>query len=174
MNPADRLNIQPRTQTANWIAPNAVVVGDVSLGERSSVWFGAVIRGDSEAISVGSDTNLQDQVVLHADPGFPCRIGDRVTVGHGAIVHGATVADDVMVGMRATILNGAVIGSGSIVAAGALVSEGKVFPPRSLIIGVPARSLRQVTEEEVERQARGWKHYVELSAVYASQHRPAK
>jgi carbonic anhydrase/acetyltransferase-like protein (isoleucine patch superfamily) len=132
MNPADRLNIQPRTQTANWIAPNAVVVGDVSLGDRSSVWFGAVIRGDSEAISVGSDTNIQDQVVLHADPGFPCRIGDRVTVGHGAYrCMAATVADDVMVGMPPTYyLSGAAIGSGSIVAAGALVSEGKVSAPQ--------------------------------------------
>ena len=133
-----------------------------------SVWFGAVIRGDSEAITVGSQTNLQDQVVLHADPGFPCRIGDRVTVGHGAIIHGATVEDDVLIGMRATILNGAVIGAGSIVAAGALVSEGKVFPPRSLIVGVPAKSLRQVTEEEAQRHARGWRHYVELSAQYAT------
>lgn len=169
MNPADRLKIQPRTGSANWIAGNAVVVGDVSLGERSSVWFGAVIRGDSEAIEVGADTNLQDQVVLHADPGFPCRIGDRVTVGHGAIVHGATVESDVLIGMRATILNGAVIGSGSLVAAGALVTEGKVFPPGSLIVGVPARSLRAVTEEEAARQTRGWKHYVELSAAYARQ-----
>ncbi|MFM7117428.1 MAG: gamma carbonic anhydrase family protein [Planctomycetota bacterium] len=174
MNPDERLKIQPQTQTANWIAPGAVVVGDVKLGDRSSVWFNAVMRGDSEAISVGDDTNLQDQVVLHADPGFPCRIGNRVTVGHGAIVHGATVEDDVMVGMRATILNGAVIGAGSIVAAGALVAEGKVFPPRSLIVGVPARSLRQVSTEEAERQARGWKHYVELSATYASQYRQAK
>jgi carbonic anhydrase/acetyltransferase-like protein (isoleucine patch superfamily) len=174
MNPAERLKIQPQTQTANWIAPGSVVVGDVKLGDRSSVWFGAVMRGDSESIAVGDDTNLQDHVVLHADPGFPCRIGNRVTVGHGAIVHGATVEDDVMVGMRATILNGAVIGEGSIVAAGALVTEGKVFPPRSLIVGVPARSLRQVTAEEAERQARGWKHYVELAATYAKDYRPAR
>jgi carbonic anhydrase/acetyltransferase-like protein (isoleucine patch superfamily) len=174
MNPAERLKVQPQIQTANWIAPGAVVVADVKLGDRSSVWFGAVIRGDSETITVGDDTNLQDQVVLHADPGFPCRIGNRVTVGHGAIVHGATVEDDVMVGMRATILNGAVIGAGSIVAAGALVTEGKVFPPHSLIVGVPARSLRQVTAEEAERQARGWKHYVELAASYASHYRQSK
>ena len=174
MNPAERLKNLPKTQTANWIAPNAVVVGDVVLGDRSSVWFGAVMRGDSERITVGADSNLQDQVVLHADPGFPCCIGERVTVGHGAIVHGATVENDVMVGMRATILNGAVIGEGSIVAAGALVTEGKVFPPRSLIVGVPARSLRQVTAEEAERQARGWKHYVELAATYAKDYRPAR
>jgi len=165
----ERLKQVPRTEGAHWLAPGSVVVGDVTLGPRSSVWFGAVMRGDTESIVVGADTNLQDQVVLHADPGFPCRIGERVTVGHGAIVHGATVEDDSLVGMRATILNGAVIGRGSVVAAGALVTEGKVFPERSLIVGVPARRLREIEPEDAERIARGWQHYVALAAAYAEQ-----
>lgn len=172
MTPDKRLNQAPQTELAGWIAPGAIVIGDVSLGRGSSVWFGAVIRGDTETISVGDDTNLQDQVVLHADPGFACRLGHRVTVGHGAIVHGATVEDDALIGMRATILNGAVIGRESIVAAGALVAEGKQFPPRSLIVGVPARRIREVTAEELQRQQRGWRHYVELAAVYARQYAP--
>lgn len=163
----ERLSQTPRTNEVHWLAPGAVIVGDVTIGPGSSVWFGAVLRGDTESIRVGSETNLQDQVVLHADPGFPCHIGDRVTIGHGAIVHGATVESDSLVGMRATILNGAVIGTGSVVAAGALVTEGKVFPPRSLIVGVPARRLREIEPEDSARIARGWRHYVELAAAYA-------
>lgn len=165
-----RLNLIPRTAEAAWIAPGAIVLGDVMLGPRSSVWFGAVLRGDTEAIVVGADTNLQDQVILHADPGFPCRIGERVTVGHGAVVHGATVGEDSLVGMRATILNGAVIGAGSVVAAGALVAEGKVFPERSLIVGVPARRLREIGPTDQERIARGWQHYVALAVAYAQRY----
>lgn len=165
----ERWKLAPKMDGVHWIAPGAVIVGEVILGPRSSVWFGAVIRGDTESIVVGRDTNLQDQVVLHADPGFPCRIGDRVTVGHGAIVHGATVESDSLVGMRATILNGAVIGAGSVVAAGALVTEGKIFPERSLIVGIPARRLRAIEPEDSARIARGWRHYVELSAAYAEQ-----
>ncbi|MFN9750014.1 MAG: gamma carbonic anhydrase family protein [Planctomycetota bacterium] len=166
----DRLNLTPQTAEAIWIAPGAVVVGDVTLGPRASVWFGAVLRGDTESLVVGADTNLQDQVVLHADPGFPCRLGDRVTVGHGAIVHGATVESDSLIGMRATLLNGAVIGAGSVVAAGALVTEGKVFPERSLIVGVPARRLRGIEPQDAERIARGWKHYVALALAFAARY----
>lgn len=164
----DRIYQAPRTAAANWIAPGAVVLGDVELGDRVSVWFGSVLRGDTESISVGADTNLQEQVVLHADPGFPCKIGDRVTVGHGAIIHGATVEEDSLIGMRATILNGAVIGAGSVVAAGALVPEGREYPPRSLIVGMPARRVREISEADQQRIARGWEHYVQLSAEYAA------
>jgi len=163
----ERLRRTPQVAEAAWIAPGAIVAGDVSLGVRSSVWFGAVLRGDSEAITIGADTNLQDQVVLHADPGFPCRIGARVTVGHGAVIHGASVEEDSLVGIRATILNGAVVGAGSVVGAGALIPEGKVFPPRSLIVGIPARRVREVEVADGERIARGWQHYVALAAAYA-------
>ena len=110
------------------VAATAVVLGDVTIGAESSVWFGAIIRGDSEAIRIGRQTNVQDGCILHADPGFPCTLGDRVTLGHGAIVHGATVEDDCLIGMRAVIMNGAKIGRGSIVAVGSIVTEGPKFP----------------------------------------------
>ncbi|MCA9192522.1 MAG: gamma carbonic anhydrase family protein [Planctomycetales bacterium] len=150
-----------------WLAPTAFVLGKVHIGSRSSVWFGTVIRGDIETIHIGDDTNIQDLCCLHADPGMPCSIGNRVTVGHGAIVHGATVQDDCLVGIRAVILNGAVIGAGSIVGAGALVAEGKMIPPRSLVVGTPARILREVTDEDFERIRRGTEHYVAASRQYA-------
>src|SRR5688500_15169659 len=117
-----------------FIAPGAVVLGDVTVGPRSSVWFQAVLRGDVEKIIVGAETNIQDGCVLHADPGFPCMLGDRVTLGHGAIVHGATVEDDVMIGMRAVVMTGARIGAGSIVAVGAVVLEGMEIPPGSVVM----------------------------------------
>ncbi len=122
-----------------WIAPGAHVIGRVQIGFDVGVWFGAVIRGDNELITVGDRTNIQDNAVLHSDPGFPLTIGDRVTVGHGAIVHGCTIGPDTLIGMGATILNGAHIGRGCIVGANALVREGAVFPDGSLIVGVPAR-----------------------------------
>ena len=112
-----------------FIAPGAVVLGDVTIGKDASVWYGAVIRGDCEAIRIGDETNVQDGCILHADPGFPCILGNRVTLGHAAIVHGATVEDDVLIGMRAVVMNGAKIGRGSIVAVGAVVTEGTEIPP---------------------------------------------
>ena len=168
VNDLDRMHRIPRMDAATWVAPGAIVLGDVVLGARSSVWFGTVIRGDTELISVGADTNLQEQVILHADPGFPCMIGERVTVGHGAIIHGATIEQDSLIGMRATVLNGAVVGAGSVVAAGALVPEGRVYPPRSLIVGMPARRVREISEADQARIARGWQHYVQLAGAYAA------
>jgi len=138
----------PEVSRAAFLAPGAVLIGAVTLGEGVSVWFGCVLRADGGTISVGRDVNIQDGSILHADPGFPTVVGDRVSIGHGAIVHGATVEDDVLIGMRATVLNGARIGTGSIVAAGALIRPGAVVPPGSLVAGVPAQVRRAVTPEE--------------------------
>lgn len=138
----------PDVARAAFLAPGAVIVGAVTLGEGTSVWYGCVLRADSSPITVGRDVNIQDGCVLHADPDFPAVLGDRVSLGHGAIVHGATVEDGVLIGMRATVLNGARIGEGSLVAAGAVVRPGMQVPPRSLVAGVPAVIRREVTEEE--------------------------
>lgn len=153
-----------------FIAPNATVRGYVRVGDHCTILFGAVLRGDADRIEIGERCNIQDLACLHADPGFPCRIGDRVTVGHGAIVHGATVESDCLIGMRATILNGAVIGTGSVVAAGSLVTEGKIIPPNSLVMGMPAKVIRAAAEREREMIERGWQHYVETGRQYAAQH----
>ena len=126
----------------------AVVIGRVTLGDRSSVWPCAVVRGDIERVEVGDDTNIQDGAVLHADPGMPCVIGERVTVGHRATVHGCTIGDEVLIGIGATVLNGAVVGAQSIVGAHALVPEGMEVPPGVLVVGTPARVKRDLTPEE--------------------------
>jgi carbonic anhydrase/acetyltransferase-like protein (isoleucine patch superfamily) len=138
----------PDVSRAAFLAPNSTVIGAVTLGEGTSLWYGCVLRADGGSITVGRDVNIQDGCVLHADPTFPAVLGDRVSLGHGAIVHGATIEDDVLIGMRATVLNGARIGSGSLVAAGALVRPGTDVPPGSLVAGVPAVVRRPVTEEE--------------------------
>src|SRR5690606_15061158 len=134
-----------------YIAPSAIVLGDVTIAADASVWFGAVIRGDTERIAIGQATNVQDLCVVHADAGLPCIIGERVTLGHAAIVHGAVVENDVMIGIRATVLNGAQIGSGSIVAAGAVVPEGMIVPPNSLVMGVTAKIKGETTDAHRER-----------------------
>jgi carbonic anhydrase/acetyltransferase-like protein (isoleucine patch superfamily) len=138
----------------------------VYLGEESSVWYGAVLRGDAEAIRVGARTNIQDGCVLHADPGYPAIVGADCVVGHSAVVHGCEIGDGCLIGMSGTILNGARIGEGSIVAAGALVPEGKEFPPRSLIIGAPAKLVKEVSEEQTQDIARGVRTYVERAAAH--------
>ena len=140
----------PDTQNAAFIAWNAEVAGDAVLGKNSSVWFGAVIRADINSISVGDETNIQDNATLHVNSDAPCIIGSRVTVGHNAVVHGATVLDECIIGIGAIVLNKALIGSQSIVGAGALVTERKEFPPRSLIMGSPAKLIRTLTGEEIE------------------------
>jgi carbonic anhydrase/acetyltransferase-like protein (isoleucine patch superfamily) len=138
----------------------------VSLAEESSVWYGAVLRGDTEAIRIGARTNIQDGCVVHADPGYPTVVGEGCVVGHGAVVHGCEIEDGCLIGMSATILNGAKIGEGSIVAAGALVSEGKEFSPRSLIIGAPAKRVKEVSEEQAQDIARGVRTYVERTIAH--------
>ncbi|HEX4992179.1 MAG TPA: gamma carbonic anhydrase family protein [Rubrobacteraceae bacterium] len=142
------------------------MVGDVRLAEESSVWYGAVLRGDTEPIQVGARTNVQDGCILHADPGYPAIVGDECVVGHNAIVHGCEIGEGCLVGMGATILNGAKIGDGSIVAAGALVPEGKEYPPRSLIVGVPAKRVKDVSEEQTADIARGVRTYVERATSH--------
>jgi carbonic anhydrase/acetyltransferase-like protein (isoleucine patch superfamily) len=156
----------PEVAGSAWVAPGAYVVGDVRLGEEASVWYGAVLRGDTEPIRVGARTNIQDGCVLHADPGYPAVIGEDCVVGHKAIVHGCEIGDRCLVGMGATILNGARIGEGSIVAAGALVPEGKEYPPHSLIVGIPAKRVKDVSGEQAGDIAQGVRTYVERAASH--------
>ena len=156
----------PEVAESAWVAPGAYVVGAVHFGEESSVWYGAVLRGDTEPIRIGARTNVQDGCVVHADPGYPATVGDDCVIGHNAIVHGCEIGNGCLVGMGATILNGARIGEGSIVAAGALVPEGKEYPPRSLIVGIPAKRARDVTEQQTEDIARGVRTYVERAAAH--------
>lgn len=138
----------PALHAAARAASNATIVGQVSLGESASVWYGAVLRGDSCTISIGGGSNIQDNCTLHCDPGFPLNVGRNVTVGHGAILHGCTVEDGVLIGMGAVLLNGCTIGAGAMVAAGALVTQGTVIPPRTLAVGSPARVIRPLRPEE--------------------------
>lgn len=159
---------QDLVDPSSWIAPSATVVGEVYLAKQASIWFGTVIRGDTAPITIQEQSNIQDLCCLHADPGFPCHIGKRVSIGHGAIVHGATIEDDCLIGIGSIVLNGAVIGTGSIVGAGALVPEGKTIPPGSLVVGVPARIIRTVTAEDVQRIKHAAEHYVQLSSKYAT------
>jgi carbonic anhydrase/acetyltransferase-like protein (isoleucine patch superfamily) len=156
----------PQLARSAWVAPGANVIGDVSLGDESSVWYGAVLRGDTEPIRIGARSNVQDGCILHADPGFPAIVGEDCVVGHNAVVHGCEIGDNCLVGMGATILNGAKIGDGSIVAAGAVVPEGREFPPGSLIVGIPAKHIGEVTEEQAADIERGASEYVERAAAH--------
>ena len=144
----------------SYIARGAIVLGNVTLGAWSSVWFTAVVRGDTEAIRVGDESNVQDLALLHVDRGLSCQLGDRVTVGHGAIVHGAVVEDEVLVGIRAVVLNGVHVGTGSIIGAGAVVPEGMEIPPGSIVMGVPGRVVGQVTDEHRQRILYAARYYV--------------
>ncbi len=138
----------PAIAQSAWVAPGAVIVGRVTLADDSSIWYNAVLRAEQESITIGLRSNVQDGVVMHVDRGFPVTLGSDVSVGHNAVVHGATVEDGALIGMNATVLNGAVIGSGSLVAAGALVLAGTAVPPGVLVAGVPAKVRRELTEEE--------------------------
>lgn len=149
-----------------WVAGNATVTGQVHLGAECSVWFGTVIRGDTQAIEVDTGTNIQDLALLHADADVPCRLGQRVTVGHAAIVHGAIVEDDCMIGIRATLLNHVVIGRGSLVAAGSLVTEGTIIPPNSVVMGAPATVKRRTTDRDWKRIVYAAEHYQKLKEAY--------
>ena len=153
-----------RLHPTAWVAPGATVVGDVTLGERSSVWFGSVLRGDTAPISVGADSNIQDLSVVHEDADAPAVVGDRVTVGHRAIIHGCTIGDDCLIGMGSIVLSHAVIGAGSLVGAGSLIKEGQVIPPGSLAVGSPARVIGPVREANLAAIADGTKHYVSCRA----------
>jgi carbonic anhydrase/acetyltransferase-like protein (isoleucine patch superfamily) len=159
--------VAPQLAEGTWVAPSADLIGDVHLGVRSSVWFGAVIRADNTSILIGEESNIQDAAIGHSDPGFPLTIGARVTVGHQAILHGCTIADDCLIGMGAKILNGAVLESECLVGAGALITEGKRFERGSLIVGSPARVIRQLTDEERQGLRVSAAHYAEKAQRYA-------
>ena len=152
---------QPRVADSAWVADSAQVMGNVVLGEDSSVWFGTVIRGDTETITVGRGSNIQDASVLHADIGKPLTIGDNVTVGHQVMLHGCTIGDESLIGIGAIVLNGAKIGRHCLVGAGALVTEGKEFPDGSMIIGSPAKAVRQLTPAQIEGLKLSAQHYMD-------------
>jgi len=157
----------PKLGDGAWTAPSADLIGDVRLGARANVWFGAVIRADNTPIILGEETNFQDCAIGHSDPGAPLTIGARVTVGHQAILHGCTVADDCLVGMGAKILNGAFLGPECLVGAGALITEGKRFEEGGLIVGVPARLVRPLTDAEKQGLRLSAAHYADKAACYA-------
>ena len=150
----------PQIADSAWVAESAAVIGDVVLGDEASIWFGVVVRGDTDHISVGARSNIQDQSVLHADVGVPLTIGSGVTVGHQAMLHGCTIGDDSLIGIGAVVLNGARIGKGCLVGAGSLVTEGKEFPDGSMIIGSPAKVVRQLTPEQLQGLRLSATHYV--------------
>lgn len=151
----------PQVHETAWIADSAQVMGQVRLDRDASVWFGAVLRGDTELLHLGAGSNIQDASVLHADAGFPVIIGERVTVGHKVMLHGCTIGDGSLIGIGAIVLNGARIGKHCLVGAGALVTEGKSFPDGSMILGSPARVVRQLSAEQVAMLEQGAEHYVE-------------
>lgn len=156
----------PQLGEGAWVAENATVIGDAVLGPHASVWFGAVVRGDTETIRIGANTNIQDLSVLHADHGKPLTIGDNVTVGHQVMLHGCTIGDNTLIGIQAVILNGARIGRNCIVGAGSVVTEGKEFPDNSLIIGSPAKVVRTLDEAAAQKLAASAEHYVANAQRY--------
>lgn len=158
----------PDVADSAWVAPGAVLVGAVTLGENASVWYNAVLRADNEPIVIGERSNLQDNVSCHVDTGAPLTVGRGVSVGHNAVLHGCTIEDNVLVGMHATVMNGAVIGADSLIAAGALVTEGAVIPPRSLVAGVPGKVRRTLSDDEVQALTHNAEVYLEHSAMHAS------
>ena len=151
--------VAPRVAASAWVADNAQVMGDVSIGEGASVWFGTTVRGDTDTITIGAGSNVQDGSVLHADDGVPLNIGENVTVGHQVMLHGCTIGDESLIGIGAIVLNGAKIGKNCLVGAGSLVTEGKEFPDGSMILGSPAKVVRQLTPEQIEGLRRSAEHY---------------
>ncbi len=158
--------VAPHMADSAWVADNAQVIGNVVLAENSSVWFGAVLRGDTETITVGEGSNIQDGSVMHADHGFPMTVGKNVTVGHQVVLHGCTIGDESLIGIGATVLNGAKIGRNCLVGAGSLVTEGKEFPDGSMILGSPAKVVKTLTPEQIEGLRRSAGHYIENAARY--------
>ncbi len=159
----------PKVAASAYIDPSAQVIGDITIGERSSIWPNVSARGDVSSITIGDESNVQDNSVLHCDEGFPLIIGDRVTVGHMAMLHGCTIEDDTLIGIGAIVLNGAKIGKGSVIAASALIPEGMQIPPYSMVMGVPGKVRREITEDERERFKLNCKHYVELAEQYRAE-----
>jgi carbonic anhydrase/acetyltransferase-like protein (isoleucine patch superfamily) len=157
-------DVEPTVRPDAWLAPTATVIGHATIDSRASVFYGAVVRADMDRVVLGAGSNLQDNVVVHTDFGFPTLIGAGVSVGHAAVVHGCTVEDDCLIGMNATVLNGARIGTGSLVAAGTVVLEGTVIPPRSLVAGVPGKVRRPLTDAEYDRVVGNARIYEDLAA----------
>lgn len=162
---------EPRVDPEAFAAPTSVVMGEVTLGAGASVWYQTVLRADCGPITIGAGSNIQDNCTVHSDPGFPVTVGERVSVGHNAILHGCTVEDDVLVGMGATVLNGAYIGAGSLIAAQALVPQGMQVPPGSLVAGVPAKVRRELTQEEQEGIKLNAAVYLDLAAQHRDAHK---
>ncbi|MCB9263162.1 MAG: gamma carbonic anhydrase family protein [Flavobacteriales bacterium] len=156
----------PEISSTAFVAETAVIIGDVHIGQESSIWFGAVLRGDSDAIRIGDRSNVQDNAVVHVDPGFATTIGNDCIIGHLALVHGATIGNNVLVGMHSTILNGAVVGDFSIIGAGALVTGNTQIPPYSLVIGSPAKVVKILNEQQIEAIRKNAVAYVKLSREY--------
>jgi len=156
----------PAVAEGAWVAPGATLVGAVSVGEGASIWYGAVVRADNATISIGRDSNLQDNVSAHVDRDAALSVGERVSVGHNAVLHGCTIEDDVLIGMSSTIMNGAVIGTGSLVAAGAVVTQGMIVPAGSLVAGVPAKVRRALTDAEIASIAQNAAAYTALTAEH--------
>ena len=155
--------IEPTVHPDAWLAPTAAVIGNATIESRASLFYGAVVRADMDRVVLGAGSNLQDNVVVHTDHGFPTLIGSGVSVGHAAVVHGCTIEDDCLIGMHATVLNGARVGAGSLVAAGTVVLEGTVIPPRSLVAGVPGKVRRPLSDAEYDRVVANAQTYVDLS-----------
>lgn len=162
-------DLEPRLGPGAWAAPSADLIGDVRVGARTSIWFGAILRGDNMPLILGEETNFQDGAIGHSDVGFPLTIGARVTVGHQAILHGCTIYDNCLIGLGARILNGAVLEPECLVGAGALITEGKHFDSGSLIVGSPARIVRQLTDQEKQALRLSATHYAEKGRRYAEQ-----
>jgi len=160
---------RPAVYADVYIAETADVIGQVTLKARSSVWYQAVLRGDTDHLEVGEESNIQDGAVLHADPGFPLKVGNGVTVGHQAMLHGCTIGDGCLIGIQAVVLNGAVIGENSLVGAGAFIKEGAVFPPNSLIVGSPAKVVRELSEDVVAGLKKNAQSYVERGKLHSQQ-----
>ncbi len=156
----------PQLHPESWVAPNASIIGRVSLAARASVWYSATLRAEAEPIEIGFGSNIQDGVTIHVDREFPVRVAARVSVGHNAVLHGCTVEDDSLIGMGAVILNGAVIGAGSLVAAGAVIPQGMVIPPRSLVSGIPGRVRRDLSEAEINNNRHNAAVYRRLIDVH--------
>jgi carbonic anhydrase/acetyltransferase-like protein (isoleucine patch superfamily) len=152
-----------------WIAPTAVVIGKVKLAKKTSIWWHAVLRGDNEPIIIGEGTNIQDSTVIHTDPGFPVAIGERVTVGHMAMIHGCSIGDGALIGINAVVLNGAKVGKNCLIGAKALVTEGMEIPDNSLAVGAPAKVIREVTPENIERMQHGADVYIDRARLYREQ-----
>lgn len=161
----------PQVHISSFIAPNATVVGDVSLAENTSIWYGAVLRGDTDKIIIGKNTNIQDNAIVHCDPGDPVEVGESCIIGHSAIVHGAILANNVLIGMGATVLNNAEIGEFSIIGANALVTAGSIIPAYSLVLGSPARVIKRISEDQKEMILNNAKEYAKKAIVFKNHHK---